>query len=196
MNKRGFTLVEVISVIVIIGVLMLIAIPAVSNYIMSSRRASYAANVHAFVETINGKYDSKDYGSYVKDDEVMVIPFKTIELEVGDNDESPFGPYDFTKSYVLILTEYNKYQIYVNAVDSTGTGILMRTVNELSKENVDDNIATEITPWTNNVTGAVFTYKSKNYSLCETRYKGADDTYSVTNEETGGDEPVLILCEE
>lgn len=39
-NKKGFTLVELLAVIVIMGVLLLVAVPAVSNTIQTAKRNS------------------------------------------------------------------------------------------------------------------------------------------------------------
>lgn len=197
MNKKGFTLIEVISVIVIIGILMLIAIPAVSSYIISSRRATYAASVSAYVETINASYEMKDYGKLINEYEIMIVPMKNVELEVGDNKDSPFGEYDFTKSYAVVTFENHKYQIYINAVDTTGTGIVEKSANELSKENVEDGIADMILPWANYTSASrSYPFKNKTYTICETRHRGTDGIYSSTNEVNASYDPILILCED
>ena len=41
MNKKGFTLVELIAIIVILGVVLVIAIPTVSNIVENSRIESF-----------------------------------------------------------------------------------------------------------------------------------------------------------
>jgi prepilin-type N-terminal cleavage/methylation domain-containing protein len=38
MNKKGFTLIEIIAVIIVISILLLIAVPSVSRYIEESRQ--------------------------------------------------------------------------------------------------------------------------------------------------------------
>ena len=40
-NNRAFTLIELLAAIIIMGILVLIAIPAVTNYIRDSRKTSY-----------------------------------------------------------------------------------------------------------------------------------------------------------
>jgi prepilin-type N-terminal cleavage/methylation domain-containing protein len=46
MNKKGFTLIEVIAVIIIIGVLALVTVPAVARYITSSKNKTYISYEH------------------------------------------------------------------------------------------------------------------------------------------------------
>lgn len=45
--KKGFTLVEILAVIVILGVIMLIAYPAIDNTIKESREKAYLENVNS-----------------------------------------------------------------------------------------------------------------------------------------------------
>ena len=41
MKNKGLTLIELLAVIIILGILMLIAIPSVTNYINNFRKESY-----------------------------------------------------------------------------------------------------------------------------------------------------------
>ena len=45
-NSKGFTLIELLAVITIMGILMMVAIPAVSRTIENSRRDSFADIAH------------------------------------------------------------------------------------------------------------------------------------------------------
>ena len=44
MKKKGFTLIEILAVIIILGIVAIIAIPAVSSYITDSRNKTYKAH--------------------------------------------------------------------------------------------------------------------------------------------------------
>ena len=62
MKRRGFTLIEILAVIIILGIIALIAIPVVSNYIVDSRKKTYYAHEKGMeeaaksltIECING----------------------------------------------------------------------------------------------------------------------------------------------
>ena len=51
-NRKGFTLIEIIAVVIIIGIIFTIAVPMVSSYILDSRKTSYYGTISAYVETI------------------------------------------------------------------------------------------------------------------------------------------------
>lgn len=51
-NSKGFTLIELLAVITIMGILMLVAIPAVSRTIENSRRDTYMDTAKAYINAI------------------------------------------------------------------------------------------------------------------------------------------------
>ena len=51
-NERGFTLIELLAVITIMGILMMVAIPAVSRTIENSRRDSFASVAKEYVKAV------------------------------------------------------------------------------------------------------------------------------------------------
>ena len=62
-DRRGFTLIEIIAVVIIIGIIALIVVPSVSGYISGTRNSTYEAHEKAMteaaksmaIEVINGK---------------------------------------------------------------------------------------------------------------------------------------------
>ena len=62
-NRKGFTLIEIIAVVIIIGIIALIVVPSVSSYIFNTRNSTYKAHEKTMeeaaksltIETINGK---------------------------------------------------------------------------------------------------------------------------------------------
>lgn len=187
-NNKGFTLIEILAVIIILGIIMLITIPAVSKYILSSKKSSYATDVSAFAETIKGEYEEQEYGSYIKDNEIMLVPLEVINLEKGNNEESPFGAYVFDKCYGVVVTERNGYQVYMNVVDDNGMGIVFKSYGELKKEAIEDGISASVPSWKSYLSSSVkYNYKGSNYSICENRRVKKD---------TSEDARVVILCKE
>ena len=51
-NSKGFTLIELLAVITIMGILMLVAIPAVSRTIENSRRDTYMDTAKAYINAV------------------------------------------------------------------------------------------------------------------------------------------------
>ena len=190
MNKKGFTLIEIIAVIIIIGIIFIITIPAVSKYIFSSDRTAYASNVQAYLETMKGEYEMLEYGELLKDDEIMIVPMNNITLEKSDNGKSPYGLYDMDKSYFIITPERKGYSFYANVVDETGVGIKLKPSNELGKDVVLDDIGEEMENIEIYTSGSVsYQFKGINYEMCETR--------TVTKEDEVVDDSlkVYVLCD-
>ena len=188
-NKKGFTLIEILAVIIILGVVMLITVPAVSKYILNSNRATYAADIQAFLETIKSEYDMKDYGSLLKEDEVMIVPFEYVTFEKGNSLESPFGEYVLEKSYAIIVPERKGYQLYANVLDARGMGVLMKSYNELSKEVIEEELEEMIVPWRSYFSSAYsLNHNGKTYTYCETR--------DIKSLEKKQEDAIIVLCED
>lgn len=169
-NKKGFTLIEVLSVIIIIGILMIIAVPAVSKYIDRSNKASYASDVLAYVETIRSEYEMKEYGEYLSGDELMIVPIKYITLEKGDTGNSPYGEYDYSKSYVIIAPERKGFQLYATVVDETGVGVIQKGSNELNRDAVQEDIGDSILQYeTYAGEDSTLSFNGKTYKYMERR---------------------------
>lgn len=200
-NKNGFTLVEIISVVVILGVLALIAVPAVSSYITSSRKTNYSATILSYLQTIEGDYEMETYGDKVSDNLLMIVPIKLIKLEKGGSTESPFGSYIYSKSYVVISPDTYRDYYYAYFLDSNNYGLVEKRYEEISSSSIEQIDSTNILDLSTfvechdnkfSLTTNAFVFNGKKYYPYEYR------TYGLKSSEyecSGGDDfPIIIVA--
>lgn len=131
-NKNGFTLIEILAVIIIIGVVMLIAVPAVSNYINSSRKSAYITTAKEYIKEAQSKIATKDYELYDKN-ATYYIDIKNLPLESGG--DSPFG--DWVEAYVVVIyLPPDGYKYYWTSIDSSGFKVDLTEVEELDEDDI------------------------------------------------------------
>ncbi len=134
-HKRAFTLIELLAVIIILGILMVVAIPAVTSYIQNSRKSTYATtaqNVVASARTMvnTGKLDVYD------PDTTYYIPYKMIQVENAIL--SPFG--DIEAAYVVVTINEENYDYYWTCKDSSNTGMYLTYLADLDSDSIATNM--------------------------------------------------------
>ena len=103
-SKKAFTLIELLAVIIILGVLMIIAIPSVTSYINSSRKSAYITTAQNFVDSARVMVNSGKYGMY-DPDVTYYIPKACVSLEKGG--DSPYG--ELNDAYVAVTYRGNSF---------------------------------------------------------------------------------------
>ena len=117
MSKKGFTLVELLAVIVVLAIVMGIAAIAITNILESTRKNAFIASAQSYISGAK---------SLVKADEVEImmggtatyapkcsatvtentktISLTSIRTEGGDNDKSSYGnTFDKSSSFVKVV---------------------------------------------------------------------------------------------
>lgn len=149
-NKKGFTLIELLAAIVILGVLMMVAIPAMTRYIENSKRDVFADTAKKYIASVRytllsdgftcnigasgtGKPITGDCGlSDLEPKGVpIVVPASLIELE-NDTKKSPWGKtFDGTSAWIVIKDEGEDgkpdYKYSFVGTDSSKNGIINLT---------------------------------------------------------------------
>ena len=120
-NNKGFTLIEILTVIIILGIIMIIAVPAVSKYISESKDTTYIKTVNKYIDEAINEVTALEY-SVGNKDYTYYIPTKCLPLE-NDAYESPYDK--FEKSYVVVTYNNGKNDYYYTGYDKTGHGILL-----------------------------------------------------------------------
>ncbi len=139
-NEKGFTLIEILAVIIIISILLLIAVPSVSRYIEESRQKSYVTTVKNTLKSAGSMISSIDK-KLINKETTYYIPIQCIKVENG----TPKSPYnEFDNAYIVAGWENNNYGIYFYGRDKSGVGVKkLIKVNDFEIENIEKDIKKE-----------------------------------------------------
>ena len=130
-NNRGFTLVELLAVIVILGLLMAIAIPSITKYITQSRIKTLTTTMDSYVTAIVNQVNNGEY-KFSDSTKVFAVPIECVSLEKGGT--NPFGNwYQANSNYwAYVLVHYDNvnynYEYGFTFKDDAGYG-LYPTIN-------------------------------------------------------------------
>ncbi len=134
-NKKGFTLVELLAVIVILGLLMAIAIPSVTKYITQSRKKTLATSIQAYIDAVITQVNDGEY-HFTDSNKIFAVPIECIPLEKGGT--NPFGEWiQSSKEYwAYVLVQYDNinynYLYGFTFKDSAGYGMYPLTTTKMS----------------------------------------------------------------
>ena len=104
-NEKGFTLVELLAIIVILGILMTLAIPAVQRVLKSSQKKTFVEYAEKIAQTAQTKYNQDIMKEEISDSDSVIYDVKK-DLKLSST-----GDYN---GYVLVTED----KIYVTLYDN------------------------------------------------------------------------------
>ena len=117
-NNKAFTLIELLAVIIILGILMIIAIPAVTRYINGSKKSAY---VNIVKNLMSGARNQVNEGKLEMYDTDVTYYISNACISTENESKSPYGEFD--PSYVVVTYTGVNYEYYWTGRDTTGQGI-------------------------------------------------------------------------
>lgn len=143
MNKKGFTLVELLAVIVILAILLAIAIPQVTQYITKSRKDSLVATAKDFADAVRKDATSEMYELPISTNDVTIVSLNLVKLEKGGTKSSFNGKWVDKNSYIAIInvgTDLDPdYQYYVALADTKRYTIALTESEQITRDSIVRN---------------------------------------------------------
>ena len=99
-NNKGFTLVETIAVIIILGVVLSIAVPSITNVVKSTNKNRMISDAETFVSEVKEYVESDTIGNTPKDNKYKLVDIKS-KLS-----KSPYGK-EYKKNSYVDITNYS-----------------------------------------------------------------------------------------
>lgn len=145
-NSMGFTLIELIATITILGIIMLIAVPNVIGVVTKNKKQTYVNDARKMVTLAKYKFDSD--ATIERPTGSKCVVMKLDSLDRSELQEGPEGgDYDITQSFVLIRYESQQYIYYVQLVEnyskngeSLQSGVSLTQYEELVKTTAKNDI--------------------------------------------------------
>ena len=124
MKKKGFTLVEVLAVIVIIAIILVIALPKISDFLLERKNQNFITSARALAREL--EYNNMDYTTFnvakIKD-----LDLYNIDEDFYDLDKSIAYTDDDNKVYVNLVGKGPYEGLYVCQTSSQSKDVVVQT---------------------------------------------------------------------
>ena len=124
MNNKGYTLVELLATMVILGILMAVTIPNISGISTQNKITKYAEDAKKFKNTAEYMFRGDDtVVKPVNNKECLIVNLRYVHG--NEYDDPPYGgSYDMDNSVVVMVKSNRRYEYYVQLVEKfTADGV-------------------------------------------------------------------------
>lgn len=116
LNKKGFTLVELLATLTILSIIMMIAVPNVMNILDKNKRTTYLEDAKKLVTLADYKFRKEQ--TIAKPNTGECVVYRMSSLDVSELKKGPEGSaYNTAESFVAITYSGGKYQYAVRLAE-------------------------------------------------------------------------------
>lgn len=150
-NKKGFTLIEVLAIIVIIAIIGVITVPIILNLIEDSRRGSVKDSTYGYIDSVNGVYFTNSLSNPDTDTEdgvYSVSELKNLGVRV-EGEEPSEGWCELVDNEVVayslkfgeyVVTKYSDSDIFIEKNGVIGLIPIEKSISEYVDSYVKDAV--------------------------------------------------------
>lgn len=130
MNNKGILRVKLLTIIILAGILLLMIVPKVANYVREKRKENYIETALMYINEVKDNINSLEYKQIPLKNEALLVKLNDLKT----NRRSPYGSFKKEYSYVIVLNCGDYYEYYFAGIDTSGYGIPVISEKELSVE--------------------------------------------------------------
>lgn len=140
LNNKGFSLVELLGVILLIGILMSMSMIAYSTIVDNSRKDAYLDIIKLQAKAVQNLVNG---GDFYADDEETTYYFDYRLVVDEETSKSPYADWD--EAYIVVTFDGNKYTYYWTGIDKAGWKIdLNKNTEKLERKDIYNKKGTKI----------------------------------------------------
>lgn len=132
MKNKGFTLIEILASIVILGIVLMVGVVSVSRYVENSRQETYISQANKYIDNLIAKVTRRDY-SFRQTDTTYYVPVTCIMDE--QKIKTTFNS-TISSAYVVVTNDGNNLEYYYTQLDQDKRGIRLTYRKSLDKKRI------------------------------------------------------------
>lgn len=134
MNKKGFTLVELLAVIAILAILVIIAMPNVMGMFKNAKKSSFVTETQTILKTSNTQYITDAMTGAAEKKYARVsnsAPSGMISLDMSGNTNIDYY-IEYNQTGDVVVANFTNHTYTIKCTGAAGAGVTVEDITEAS----------------------------------------------------------------